>query len=189
MAYFNTREIAAISLCATLWAVLNKIFAPIFFRMFGLPFLCDLIGFSILILAAWWIRKFGAITIIGLITTAITLALGGGVHFIGFTAASIFFDFATRIIGYNNSFKNLTFTILSMMTVSIVSAALAGYLIGSFFMAGPALANWGGVLGWAGLHTIGGVIGGAIGTSLIIALNSRNVLVNGQTKWQQKEKN
>ena len=180
MTCFNPKEIAAISLCATLWAVLNKIFAPIFFRMFGLPFLCDLIGFSILILAAWWIRKFGAITIIGLITTAITLTLGGGIHFIGFTVASILFDFATRLIGYNNSFKNVTFTILSMMTVSTVSAALAGYIIGSFFMVGPALANWGGVLGWAGLHTIGGVIGGGIGIFLIISLNSRKILGNDQ---------
>jgi len=178
MGYFKTKEIAAISLCATLWAVLNKIFAPIFFRMFSLPFLCDLIGFSILIFAAWWIRKFGAITIIGLITTVITLTLGGGIQFIGFTAASILFDFATRLIGYNKSFKKLTFTILSMMTVSTVSAALAGYLIGLFFLAGPALANWGGVLGWAGLHTIGGVIGGGIGTFLIISLNSRQILGN-----------
>jgi hypothetical protein len=186
MTYFNTRDVAAISICAALWGVLNTLFAPVFFRMFGLPFLCDLIGFSVLILAAWWIRKFGAVTIIGLIATAINFALGGGVHFIGFTAASVFFDFSTRLIGYNNSFKKSTFTILSMMAVSIASAALAGYLIGAFFMAGPALINWGGVLGWAGLHTIGGVIGGAIGTSLIIALNSRKVLVNGQTNWQQK---
>ena len=39
MAYFKTKEVAAISICATLWGVLNTLFAPIFFRMFGLPFL------------------------------------------------------------------------------------------------------------------------------------------------------
>lgn len=186
--YFNSREIAAISLCATLWGVLNTLFAPIFFRMFGLPFLCDLIGFSVLILAAWWIRKFGAITIIGLIATAINFGLGGGIHFIGFTVASIFFDFASRLIGYNKSFKKSNFTILSMMTISIVSAALAGFVIGSFFMAGPALTNWGGIYGWAGLHAIGGVIGGAIGTFLIIALSSRKVIVDDQNSWLQKRK-
>ena len=178
--YFNSREIAAISLCATLWGVLNTLFAPIFFRMFGLPFLCDLIGFSVLILAAWWIRKFGAITIIGLIATAINFGLGGSFHFIGFTVASFFFDFASRIIGYDNSFKKPSLTIPIMMSISILSAALAGFLIGTFFLASPVLANWGGVFGWAGLHAIGGVIGGAIGTFLIIGLNSRKILGNDQ---------
>jgi hypothetical protein len=183
--YFTTREIAAISICATLWGVLNTLFAPIFFRMFGLPFLCDLIGFSVLILAAWWIRKLGSITFIGLIATAINFGLGGGFHFIGFTAASIFFDFATGLIGYE-TFKKSSLTIPIMMAISIVSAALAGFLIGTFFMSGSALANWGGVFGWAALHSIGGVIGGAIGTFLILALNSRKVLVNGQNSYSKK---
>ena len=105
VSYFTTKEIAAIALCATLWGVLNTLFAPIFFRMFGLPFLCDLIGFSVLILATWWIRKLGSITLIGLIATVINFGLGGGFQFIGFTVASIFFDFATGLIGYNTCFK------------------------------------------------------------------------------------
>ncbi len=180
MAYFKTKEVAAISICATLWGVLNTLFAPIFFRMFGLPFLCDIIGFSILILAAWWIRKFGAITIIGLIATAINFGLGGNIHFIGFTIASIFFDFATRIIGYNISFKKPSLTSPIMIIISILSAALAGFLIGTFFLASPVLVNWGGVFGWALLHSIGGLIGGAIGTLLIISLNSRKILGNDQ---------
>ena len=187
MTYFNTRDVAAIAISAALWGVLNTIFSPIFFRMFGLPFLCDLIGFSVLIIAAWWIRKFGAITIIGLIATAINFTLGGGIHFIGFTAASIFFDFATRLIGYNNSFKKPAFTIISMMIVSIASAALAGYLIGVFFMEMTALARWGGVLAWAGLHTVGGVIGGAIGTFLIVALTTRKVMANGHVQQPKKK--
>ncbi len=156
--------------------------------MFGMPFLCYLIGFSVLIIAAWWIRKFGAITIIGLITTAINFTLGGGIQFLGFTAASIFFDVASRLIGYNFSFKKPTFTLVSMMTISIGSAALAGYIIGSFFMAGPVLASWGGALGWAGLHAVGGVIGGAIGTSLVSALIARKVPTNGHYPIVKKEK-
>ena len=187
MVYFTTKEIASISICATLWGVLNTLFAPIFFRMFGLPFLCDIIGFSVLILAAWWIRKFGAITVIGFIATAINFGLGGGFHFIGFTVASIFFDFATRLIGYDNSFKKPSLTIPIMITISIMSAALAGFFIGSFFMTGLVLVNWGGVFGWAVLHALGGVIGGAIGTFLILALNSRKILLNGQKSWLPDE--
>lgn len=187
MAYFNTRDIAAIGICAALWGVLNTILSPVFFQMFGLPFLCDLIGFSVLIIAAWWIRKFGAITIIGLIATIINFALGGAIHFLGFTAAAVFFDVASRLIGYNFSFKKPLFTFISMMAVSIGSAALAGYVIGTLFMAGPALANWGGVMGWAGLHMVGGVIGGAIGTFLVTALIARRVSTNGYFPQAKKE--
>ena len=179
VSYFTTKEIAAIAICATLWGVLNTLFAPIFFRMFGLPFLCDLIGFSVLILATWWIRKLGSITLIGLIATVINFGLGGGFQFIGFTVASIFFDFATGLIGYNTCFKKPSYTIPIMMTISILSAAIAGFLIGTFFITGLVLINWGGVFGWAALHAIGGLIGGAIGTFLILALNSRKIVANG----------
>jgi hypothetical protein len=36
-------------------------------------------------------------------------------------------------------------------------------------------AQWGGVAGWAGLHMIGGVIGGIIGTTLVFALKKRKI--------------
>jgi len=44
-------------------------------------------------------------------------------------------------------------------------------------MATPVSTMWGGVLGWAGLHAAGGRIGGIIGTILVNALLSRNVIV------------
>jgi hypothetical protein len=178
MTYFDTRGVAAIAICAALWGVTNSIFAPVFFSMFHLPFFCDMVGFSVLILAAWWIRKFGAITIIGAIATLINFALvPNPYHFLGFTAASIFFDLAISLVGFNKPFSKKAYTVASMMPISIVSAALAGYIIGTFFMAGPALAPVGGVLGWAGLHAIGGVIGGAIGISLVTGLDARKVTV------------
>jgi hypothetical protein len=180
--YFSTRDLAAIALCSALWAVLNGFLSPVFFSMFGLPFLCDLIGFSVLILATWWIKKLGAITLIGLIATLITLALGlgpsGGIQFLGFTVVSVFFDFVTWLIGYNSFFKKSAFLVVTLMTISIVSAAIAGCLIGLFFMPATALANSGGVLGWAALHAVGGVMGGVIGIFLIFALNNRNVVPN-----------
>lgn len=180
MTYFSAKEIAAISICATLWGVLNTIFAPIFFQTFGLPLLCDLIGFSVLIFASWWIRKVGSITLIGFIATAINFILRGSFHFLGFTIASIFFDIAIHLIGYDISFKTTKYTIAVMMGISIMSAAIAGFIIASFFMPINSLVNWGGALGWAALHSIGGIIGGTIGIFLIFALNSRKVLVNNQ---------
>ena len=179
MAYFKSKDIAAIALCASLWGVLNSILSPLFFSIFHLPFLCDLIGFTVLSVAAWWIRKFGAITLIGLIATAINfIIVPGGVHFLGFTVASIFFDLTVSLVA-QRAFIKPAFTVTSMMTLSIASAALAGYLIGTFFMALPAMVQWGGVLGWAGLHAVGGIIGGAIGSFLIIALNARKVIPHG----------
>ena len=178
MNYFNTRDLAAIVICAALWSVLNSIFAPVFFSMTHLPFFCDLIGFSVLILAAWWVIKFGAITIVGAIATIINFAMvPNAVHFLGFTAASIFFDVTISLIGFNKPFSKKAYTVASMMPLSILSAALAGYTIGTFFMSGAALTSMGGVLGWAGLHIIGGVAGSAIGISLVMGLDARKVTV------------
>jgi len=176
MTYFNTREVAAIAIFAALWGVLNSIFAPIVFRMIGLPILCDMIGFAILALTVWWIRKFGAVTAVGLIATVINFIFNPyGVHFLGFTAATVVFDITMKLIGYNKCFKKPLFTNVSVLLVSILSAAVAGMIIGAFFMVAPTLARWGFILGWAGLHAVGGVIGAFIGIVLIAGLTTRGV--------------
>ncbi len=187
MTYFNARDIAAIAIGAALWGVLNAIFAPLFFSIFHVPFFCDIIGFSVLILVAWWIRKIGAIIIVGAIATLINFALvPNPYHFLGFTAASVFFDLTAAISGYNRTFRKNIYTVASMMILSVASAALAGYIIGMFFMAGPTFAAMGGVLGWAGLHATGGIIGGAIGTTLVTGLDARKITANGKRVHTEK---
>ena len=186
MTYLTTRDVAAIALCGGLWGVLNALFAPAFFRATGMPFLCDLIGFAVLILGAWWTRKPGALTIIGLIATLINLGLGMGIQFIGFLAASLFFDAVMKAIGYNRAFKKPTYTTIILMIFAIASAAIAGVAIATLFMVGsPLLSQWGGVAGWAGLHMIGGVIGGIIGTTLVIALKKRRIAVYSESPNQR----
>ena len=176
MIYFDSREVAAIALFSALWGVLNSIFAPIVFRMFGLPILCDMIGFATLALAVWWIRKFGAATAVGLIATVINFIFNpAGFHFLGFAAASVVFDVTAKLIGYDRCFKKPLFVTVSMLPVSVLSAAAAGLIIGTFFVDTSALAKWGGVLGWAGLHAAGGVIGGFIGITLVTGLSTRGV--------------
>ena len=181
MAYFNSLDVSALAICGTLWGVLNILFAPFFFRATGVPFLCDLIGFAVLIVGAWWIRKPGFLTIVGVIATVLNLSLGGGIQFIGFLTASAFFDVALTTIGYSRAFKKSAYTAVSVMIVTIISAALAGTVIGTLFMSGPALIQWG-VVGWAGLHVIGGVIGAFIGITLILALKKRRIDVNSESR-------
>ncbi len=168
MAYLKTREVAAIALGAALWGVLNSIFSPMAFSLTGLPILCDLIGFTVLTISAWWIRKLGALTAIGLIATAINFVINPqAVIFLGFTAATVVFDVSSKMAGYSRSFKNTKTTMATAILVSVLSAAVAGSIIGVFFMTGPALAVVGGVAGWAALHAVGGLVGGTIGGILV----------------------
>jgi len=151
MSYFSTRDIAAIALCASLWGVINSIFGPIIFRMFGLPILCDLLGFTLLTMTVWWIRKLGSATAVGLIATVISFMLNpSGTQFLGFTAASSVFDVAAWLVGYDNTFKKTIFSVLTLIPISTLSAGIAGYLIGIFFMVAP---RWlGGEASSAGPH-------------------------------------
>jgi hypothetical protein len=174
--HLNSRMVAAIAIFAALWGVLNSIFAPIVFRVFGLPILCDMIGFAILALTVWWTGQFGAATVVGFIATVVNFIFNpAGVHFLGFAAASMVFDITAKLIGYDRCFKKPSFVIVSMLPVSVLSAAAAGLIIGTFFMDTPALTKWSGVLGWAGLHAVGGGIGGFIGIVLITSLATRGI--------------
>jgi len=174
--YFGTRDLAAITIFAALWGVLNATISPIFFQVFHLPFWCDLVGFAAIILAAWYVRKIGAATLVGVIATIINFVFRPeAYHFFGFTAASILFDVLTSFIGHTRVFEKRLLGSLSLFAISVFSAAVAGLIIGAFFLVPAMLQTWGGILGWAGLHAIGGAIGGIVGVSLTNALTSRGI--------------
>jgi len=173
---FKTKDIAAITVFAALWGVLNSLISPIFFQIFHLPFMCDLIGFSSIILATWYVRKLGTATMVGIIATIINfIFMPTAMHFLGFTAASVVFDILAFIIGHKRMFNKKLVGSISLFTISVLSAATAGIIIAFFFMTPAALKNWGGTLGWAGLHAVGGVIGGTIGVVLMNALILRGI--------------
>jgi hypothetical protein len=94
-------------------------------------------------------------------------------HFFGFFAASIVFDMLAFLSGYNRLFERRLVGSVILFMISVFSAAIAGLVIGSFLMAPSALMQWGGVLGWAGLHAVGGIIGGILGITIMNALNIR----------------
>ena len=176
MVYFGTRDLTGITIFAALWGVLNAMISPVFFRLFHLPFLCDLIGFAALILAVWWVRKLGTATFVGFIATIINFMFRpDAVHFFGFTAASILFDVIASLTGYRRLFEKKLLGSTILFALSVFSAAAAGLIIGTFFMEPGPLQRWGGILAWSGLHAIGGVIGGTIGVTLINALTARGI--------------
>jgi hypothetical protein len=187
-AYFGTRDLAGITIFAALWGVLNATISPIFFQVFHLPLWCDLVGFAAIILAAWYVRKIGAATLVGVIATIINFAFRPeAYHFFGFTAASIVFDVLSSFIGHKRIFEKRLLGSLSLFAISVFSAAVAGLIIGAFFLVPAVLQTWGGILGWAGLHAIGGAIGGIVGVSLTNALTARGITpkmyrINGETK-------
>jgi hypothetical protein len=135
-----------------------------------------MIGFALLSLTVWWVRKLGAATSVGFISTVINFIFNpGGVFFLGFTAASIVFDVVAWLARYDVYFRKTSLTAISLFSISVLSAAVAGLIIGTYFMAAPALANWGGVLGWVGLHAVGGVVGGFVGVVLVVGLVARGL--------------
>lgn len=175
MTYMSSRNIAAIAMCAALWSVLSAYIAPTFWRATHMPFFCDMLGIISLILALWWIRKFGAVTITGITATIITLILNpGATHFFGFTTASVVFDVLTRLIGYQNCLQKPILSLISLLFASVASTAIAGIVIGNLFMNPNSLViTFGGVAFFSVLHATGGVIGGTIGIALIKALSTR----------------
>ncbi|MFP3985883.1 MAG: hypothetical protein ACLFU9_07995 [Candidatus Bathyarchaeia archaeon] len=186
MTHFETRDLAGITIFAALWGVLNVTLAPVFFQIFHLPFFCDIVGFSAIILAVWWVRKAGTATFVGLIALIINLIFRpAALHFFGFFAASAIFDVLVFSAGYNRIFEKKLLGTACLFVISVFSAAVAGLIIAAFFMEPTALATWGGILGWAGLHAVGGVLGGAIGVSLMNALVIRGMAAKTQSTKQR----
>ena len=175
MAYFMSKHIAAIALSAALYGVLSAYIAPIFWGATHLPFFCDIVGIFTFILVLWWVRKFGAITMTGIIATITTLTLNPySTQFFGFLAASIAFDALTKLVGYKNSLEKPMLSTMILLFASMVSTAIAGSIIGYIFMKpNVLLALFGGVTFFAALHAAGGAIGAIVGIVLTKALTTR----------------
>jgi len=177
LAYFNTKQLAAISMSAALWAILNVLVAPAFWNLTHLPILCDLIGVSLFILTAWWAGKLGSVALMGGVTTVLNLTLQpGSFHFLGFTVASIVFDAGLYFAGYDKAFGKGIKTWVITLGLSLVSTLIAGILIGSLFMAPAFLVNtYGGVAFFAALHGVGGLCGGALGMIIVEGVSRRGI--------------
>ncbi|MEM3641204.1 MAG: hypothetical protein QXH37_04725 [Candidatus Bathyarchaeia archaeon] len=175
MAYFTSKQVAAIAITAALYGVLSAYIAPIFWGATHLPFFCDTLGTFAFILILWWVRKFGAVIAVGVIATIVTLTLNPySTQFFGFTTASMVFDILTKFIGYKNSLEKPKLSVISLLFTSVASTATAGTIIGYIFMNPNFLMQWfGGIAFFIILHATGGVIGAIVGITLTKALSTR----------------
>lgn len=176
--YFTTRDLAAVAVGSSFWAVLNVLISPIFWELTRMPFLCDLLAFLSLTVVVWWTGKLGTASLTGLVVTAMTLVLRpGAFHILGFAAASALFDVATKGIGYSNCFEKATRSVVCIVSLSLLSAGVAGAIIGTLFMGFKTMPA---ILTFSGLHAIGGGIGGMMGVTVVRALIARKIQ---PTKW------
>lgn len=174
MSYFNTRDVVAIAMSAAYWAIFNNTLSPIFWRMTHLPFLCDFFAMVSLIIVAWWTRKFGTVTITGLLVSALTFMLQpNAFQMLGFIGASFLFDVLTRTIGYKSVFDRPLPSTFALVSLSVLSAWFAGLTIAFIVMN---MASLSGALVFSGLHATGGLLGGVIGIIIVRALNTRMII-------------
>jgi len=174
----RTKKLAAVSLSAALWAVINWLISPIFWNITHLPILCDMLATSLLILTLWWTKSLGAPSLMGLVATALNFVLRpSAFHFLGFTAACFVFDITAYLIGYSRILANSVKGGILAIATSTASSAVAGFIIGTLFMNPTFLAtSFGGVTFFAGLHAAGGLIGGILGVTFIRGLESRGIV-------------
>jgi hypothetical protein len=187
LVYFTSREVAASSIFAALWVVLNLTLNPLIMsitRGYG-PVFCDIAGFTSLMLVTWWTRKLGVATVTGVVATILTLIFRPiALWFFGFAVAGVFFDVMSKTVGYNVLFGESKRSVLILVALSTLSGAIAGVLIGASIGSGiiispvvpqARVATLGGLLLFAGLHTGGGLLSGIIGILLINILKTRIV--------------
>jgi len=173
----KTVDIALISVFSAMWIVLHLYLGPLGFQLLHLPVLCDVSAFVTLIIAVWAIGKFGGASAICIIGSLIVLGIRSAPFQLGFLVSAIIFDILCLAIRHNPLKGTLNTLGLSIFT--IISAYIAGVIIGVFFMTGGtywALTFWG---GW---HAVGGLLSVIIALPIIGALEKAGVrTLKGET--------
>lgn len=170
---------------AATWTALMITVAPIIYKIIHLPIACDIFAVCILMLMAYVAQEPGAMSLTGLVTTLLVVALRGvidGLFFLGFLAMGVFVDMVFVMAGFDRltttSSRRLDLFIGALF---VMGTALAGLIIAIIMLSfTPAPMAYG--LGalfipfWTGLHTAGGLIGIFIGLALIKSLKRQQLL-------------
>ncbi len=170
----KSKYIAIVSMLSAFSGVLQVFVAPIIFSITQLPFGHDILVFFCLLLSVWVLRRFGGATSVGIISTLVVLFLGPGMTLvIGFTISSFLFDLLLYTVKHDIKFQ--TKNILAVSFSTILSAYVAGVIIGLLFMSGTI--QWAFLI-WGPLHAVGGAISLILSYPILAALERTGVRRN-----------
>lgn len=167
----KTKYIAFVGIFSGLWAALNLTLGPLGFTLFRLPILCDVSSYFPLLVSVWFLRRYGSATGVGIIGSLVTLFLRpGSTQMIGFAVSAALFDLLMLLLKHNVGFsiKN----VLGVTLITLVSAYVAGFIIGTFIMMGGIF--WA-LTVWAPLHAAGGLLSIIVSHPILIALEKSGV--------------
>jgi hypothetical protein len=169
--YFRTVDIALTALFCALYIVLNLTLGPLSFALTGLPIFHDLGVFFTLLLVVWITERFGTSMLAGIVGATLALLISGLYVMIGFAPAVILFDLLMTANHHKIRIKAYSLTVTAIAT--IISAYLAGLVIGVFLIPGQTL--YVALTFWGGWHAIGGVLAIAVTFPVILLLEKAHV--------------
>ncbi len=127
-AYFNTKDVALITLFSALYATLNFTLGPTSVTLLGIPLIHDFAAYFPLLLITWATAKFGAATLTAITGSSITLLLGAPALMISFAATAPLFDALMLLSRHklNPTKRNVATTVLATSTASYTTGAIVG---------------------------------------------------------------
>jgi hypothetical protein len=172
--HFTTVDVALTGVFCALWTALNWYLAPLSVTLLGgLPIFHDFAVFFTLLLVAWVTGRFGTSSVAGIIGSIFVVSLGGPPPIIMFCFAvsAVVFDLLLSANHHKIRISAYSLTIVAIST--LVSAYLAGVLIGVLFTPGNGL-QWA-LTVWGGWHVVGGIVTLAITLPILALLEKANV--------------
>lgn len=170
-AHLGTVDITLTGVFCAVFAVLNLILGPLSFQLLQLPILHDFAVFFPLLLVTWATSHFGTSSLVGIIGSVITVALGGPPLTICFAASAIIFDLL--MLANRHRIQISRYSMMIAAVTTIISAYIAGVLIGILFSPGQTV-EWTFAF-WGIWHLIGGIMAVAIALPIIAALEKAQI--------------
>jgi hypothetical protein len=151
--------------------------SPVFFQLFHLPFLCDLIGFAALILIVRWLSKLGTATLVGFIATITDFMFRPDASTSSASQPRRSIDAWCRCISRwtRTSFPEEAFGFNRLIRLVYILCSCCGLNHRSFLHGKDSSREVGRRNGWGRFARYGSVIGGALGISLTNALTARGI--------------
>jgi hypothetical protein len=168
--YLTTKDLALTGIFCAVWVVLNLTLGPLSFMLLGLPIIHDFGVFFTLLLVAWITGRFGTGSMTGIIGSILAMLISGMALMIGFLPAAVVFDVV--MIANHHKIRVSAYSLTIAAIATILSAYIAGVVIGLFFMGLPPLLA---LTFWGVWHAIGGILAVVITFPVILLLEKANV--------------